>query len=237
MKKILFIFALLPIYSFCIGTENRIYEGIAMDKNSLEFIYKEVHHEIFNKGKHIETLTYFLGKNGNEFARRELNFRSSFQKPQYLLNDKRSGLLEEVTHLGANQFYIRYRKNANSKLKEKSIYVPEPAIVDGGFNYYIKNNWDKIISDKKLVFNYLSVAFQDYFTFRIYKLDKQTNDPNIMLLKMECKQIFLRLMMKPIFVYYDLETKRIVKYDGISNIRDLNGISYKALLNYPELGP
>ncbi|MGQ1910409.1 hypothetical protein ACT3CE_11525 [Marinifilum sp. RC60d5] len=237
MKKILFIFTLIAMYGFCYGTENRIYEGIAMDKHSLEFIYKEVHHEIFWKGKHVETLTYFIGKNGNEFAHRELNFRSSFQKPEYLLTDKRSGLLEEVIHLGSNQFNIRYRKNIDSKLKESNIYVPKPAVVDGGFNYYIKNNWDKLLDDKKLVFNYLSVAFQDYFTFRIYKADKQTNDPNIMLLKMECKQLFLRLMVKPIFVYYNLETRRIVKYDGISNIRDLNGISYKALLNYPEIGP
>ncbi|BAX80878.1 hypothetical protein [Labilibaculum antarcticum] len=237
MKKLLFIIVLLSFYGFRSGTENRVYEGIAMDKNSLEFIYKEVHQEIFIKGKHLETRTSFVGENGSEFAYRELDFRNSFQKPNYLLMDERSGLLEEVIHVGANQFEIRYRKNSNSKLKEKSLYVPEPAVVDGGFNYYIKSNWNKIIAEEKLVFNFLSVAFQDYFTFRIYKVDEQTSDPNIVLLRMECQSLLLRVLMNPIYVHYDLKTKRISKYEGISNIRDHEGHSYKALLNYPELGP
>lgn len=237
MKKLLFIIILFSFYGFRSGTENRVYEGIAMDKNSLEFIYKEVHHEIFREGKHLETQTSFVGENGSEFARRELDFRNSFQKPNYLLMDERSGLLEEVIHLGANQFGIRYQKNYNSKLKEKSIYVPEPAVVDGGFNYYIKNNWNKLMAEEKLVFNFLSVAFQDYFTFRIYKVNEQTNNPNIVVLRMESQKLFLRVLMNPIYVHYDLQSKRISKYEGISNIRDQEGHSYKALLNYPELGP
>ncbi|MDE5418852.1 hypothetical protein L3049_12625 [Labilibaculum sp. DW002] len=237
MKKLLFIIILFSFYGFRSGTENRVYEGIAMDKNSLEFIYKEVHQEIFREGKHLETQTSFVGENGSEFAHRELDFRNSFQKPNYLLMDERSGLLEEVIHLGANQFGIRYQKNYNSKLKEKSIYVPEPAVVDGGFNYYIKNNWNKLMAEEKLVFNFLSVAFQDYFTFRIYKVDEQTNNPNIVVLRMECQKLFLRVLMNPIYVHYDLQSKRISKYEGISNIRDQEGHSYKALLNYPELGP
>ena len=237
MKKLLFIIVIISIYGFESGTKNRVYEGIAIDKNSLEFIYKEVHKEIFLQGEHIEPITSFVEENGNEFARRQLDFRNSFQKPQYLLMDERNGLLEEIIHLGSNQFTIKYKKNSESKLKEKSIYVPEPAIIDGGFNYYIKNNWDRLIAGDRLTFNYLSVAFQDYFSFRIYKVDENNNDSNIVLLRMESQKLFLRVLMKPIYVHYDLSTKRIVKYEGISNIRDLNGGSYKALLQYPELGP
>lgn len=237
MKKLLFILILLPFSSFSSGTEDRTYEGIAIDNKSLEFIYKEIHEELFEDGRHVGTITSFVCNNNNEFAKRVLDFSNSYQKPVYKLTDSRSGLIEEVIPKENNYFDIRYRKNTKSKLKEKSIFVPEPAIVDGGFNYFIKENWDKIISEEQLDFNFLSVAFQDYFSFRIYRIKEKETVANTIVLKMESQNAFLRLLMNPIYIAYDVNSKRISKYEGISNIRNKKGSSYKALLQYPELGP
>lgn len=237
MKNIALILVAFLFYGFSSGIEDKTYEGIAIDNKSLEFIYKEIHEELFEEGKHIRTITSFVCDQNNEFAKRELDFRNSFQKPTYRLMDKRSGLMEEVTYKGNNQFEIRYRKNTKSKLKEKSIFVPEPAIVDGGFNYFIKNNWDRILSEEQLNFNFLSVAFQDYFSFRIYRVKEKETKNKIVVLKMETQSALLRMLMNPIYISYDLNTRRILKYEGISNIRNNKGSSYKALLQYPELGP
>jgi hypothetical protein len=237
MKNIALLLVAFLFYGFSSGIEDKTYEGIAKDNKSLKFIYKEIHEELYEEGKHIRTITSFVCDKNNEFAKRELDFRNSFQKPTYRLIDNRSGLIEEVTHKGNNQFDIRYRKSTKSKLKEKSIFVPEPAIVDGGFNYFIKNNWDRILSEEQLNFNFLSVAFQDYFSFRIYRVKQKESSKNAIVLKMESQSALLRMLMNPIYISYDSESKRILKYEGISNIRDLNGSSYKALLQYPELGP
>lgn len=215
----------------------RTFEGIAKDKSSNEFIYKEIHDEIFSNGKHVQTITSFVCENDNEFAKRNLDFSKSFQQPTYLLVDSRTGLMESITPIGDNVYEIQYQKNHKSKLKSKRLKVPDPAIVDGGFNYFIKENWEKIVDNQKLYFNFLSPAFQDYFSFQIFKVDSNQENMNLVKLRMESRQVFLRLLMKPIFVYYDTDTKQIVKYEGISNIRDLDGNSYKALLHYPEEGP
>ncbi|NOU61184.1 hypothetical protein [Marinifilum caeruleilacunae] len=237
MKNILIVFAAFLFYGFSSGSNDNTYEGIAIDNKSLEFIYKEIHKELFEEGKHIRTITSFVCDENNEFAKRELDFRNSFQKPTYRLTDNRSGLLEEVTYRGNNQFDIRYKKNKKSKLKEKSLFVPEPAIVDGGFNYFIKENWDQILSEQKLDFNFLSVAFQDYFSFRIYRVKEKEQNDKMVVLKMESQSALLRVLMNPIYISYDSDTRRILKYEGISNIRNPKGSSYKALLQYPELGP
>lgn len=237
MKTIFKLLIVFSIYGFTVGTEDRTYEGIAKDRKSNEFIYKEVHKEIFMSGEHVQTITSFLCNNNEEFARRELDFSTSFEKPFYLLKDSRSGLLEKVVHKGDNFFEISYQKNHDSKQKTKTLYVPEPAIVDGGFNYFIKNNWHKLEKNEKLTFNFLSVAFQDFFPFRIYKVDQKQDEENIMLLKMECDKLLLRVLMAPIMIHYDTSSKRIFKYEGISNIRDESGSSYRALLQYPNLGP
>jgi hypothetical protein len=237
MKNAFILFVAILFYGFSSGKADKTYEGIAKDNKSLKFIYKEIHEELFEDGRHIRTITSFVCDENNEFAKRELDFRNSFQKPTYRLTDARSGLIEEVTYRGDNQFDIRYRKNAKSKLKEKSIIVPEPAIVDGGFNYFIKNNWDRILSDQQLNFNFLSVAFQDYFSFRIYRMKEKETDQNEIVLKMESQSALLRVLMNPIYISYDSDTRRILKYEGVSNIRDIKGSSYKALLQYPKLGP
>ncbi|WP_421920388.1 hypothetical protein [Marinifilum sp.] len=237
MKNLLLIILTLSLSSFTSNTNERTYEGVAKDKKSKQIIYKEVHEELFKEGKHIGTITWFVCKNNIEFAKRELDFSKSFQKPSYKLIDNRNGLIEEVTHKGGNHFDIRYRKNTNSKLKKKNIYVPEPAVVDGGFNYFIKNNWDRIISEEHINFNFLSAAFQNYFNFIIHRAKEKEKADNIIVLKMESKRTLLKLIMNPIYIAYDANTKRICHYEGISNIRDANGSSYKAILQYPKLGP
>ena len=99
MKKVLIISLAFVFSGFKSGDEIRIIEGFAQDKTTNQFAYKEVHSEVIQNGKHTKTITSFQGKNNKEFARRELDFSQSFQKPKYILNDHRTGLIEEVIYL------------------------------------------------------------------------------------------------------------------------------------------
>ena len=87
--------ALFPDMSF-LETPEFIFTALSafsQDNKSLKFIYKEIHEELFEDGRHIRTITSFVCDENNEFAKRELDFRLTehgaiFTKPKHFTTPK-----------------------------------------------------------------------------------------------------------------------------------------------------
>ena len=55
--------------------------------------------------------------------------------------------------------------------------------------------------------------------------------------RMEPANYILRQIMDPIVLTYEKSTKRLIKYEGISNLNDNKGKRYIVSIVYPEMGP
>ncbi len=132
-------------------------------------------------------------------------------------------------------YTISYRENNSTDVIIKTLEVPEPAVVDGGFNYFVKNEWDNLVKGSTAHFNFISTARQDYYRFQLSKIE--SSNENEMLVKMEPSNYILRVLLDPIYITYNLSTKRIINYTGISNIKDIEGNNLFATLTYPTVGP
>jgi hypothetical protein len=236
-------YILLPIlilfssFTTVTETERKVYEGIAKDKNSNKVIYKEVHNEISKNKEHVVTITNFYDSDDKPIAKRELDFTNSKTMPNYSLIDYRLGASESVSYVNG-KFKISFKDDRDSDMIVKYIEVPEPVVVDGGFNYFVKTGWNNLVNGEVLHFNYISTARQDYFRFRLSRVpSNESLQTNEVVFKMEPANYFLRALLDPIFIEYDLNTKRIKNYDGISNIRDITGKNHVAFLYYPTVGP
>lgn len=209
------------------------YQGIARDLKSNKLYYIEEHTETLDHDVLKETMIQYKDSAGMVIAKKIINYSVNKVTPSFEQNDYRDGYMEGVAYSG-NKLVLKFRKNNKESLKTKSIDMPTNLVVDGGFNYYIKENWEKLVAGETKVFNFAVPSQLDYFSFRLYK-DSQNNDEVVF--KMEPDSYILRKLVDPIRVTYKVSTKRIIKYEGLSNINDKKGKSYLVKIMYPKVGP
>ncbi|MDB5256072.1 MAG: hypothetical protein JWM14_767 [Chitinophagaceae bacterium] len=230
---ILMVSSLLVCAKLNVKEEYLTYQGIATDLKSNKFYYLEEHMETIDHHVLKQTVIQYKDSAGAVIARKVINYSGNKVTPVFEQNDYRDGYTEGVSFAG-NKLVLKFRKNKKETLKTKSIDMPANLVVDGGFNYYIKGNWAELTAGKTKVFNFAVPSQLDYFSFRLYK-DSQQNDEIVF--KMEPDNYLLRKLVDPIRVTYNVSTKRIIKYEGLSNINDKKGKSYLVKIMYPKVGP
>ena len=219
--------------SFASGIVNDSYNGYAYVAGNKEFVYVEQFTDKILNGKHVETRTKYYNTANELIAERSLNFERSRFAPDFKTEDLRSGYIEGAEVKG-QKVRLFFRSNKTSEVKEKTIEIPQPMIIDGGFNQFIKAHWKELEAGESLVFNFAVPSRLDYFSMRATKVELIKDK---MTVRIEPDKRIMRWLAPAIMVQYDLNTKRITSYEGISNISDDSGHSFFIHLKYPEKGP
>lgn len=170
---------------------------------------------------------------GNVIVRRDVDFSSDPIRPRFTLVDMRNGYREGAERVG-DRIRVFSGGSEDDPYREAYLTVPEPAVVDAGFHFFIEQNFDRIQSGEKVKFHFVAPSQLDYFSFRVYKDRNVTYQGRpAVLLKMDIDHFFLRLFVDPIRLTYDLETRQLRVYEGISNIYNEQGKSYKVKMEFP----
>lgn len=209
------------------------YVGYAYNEGSDNLLYTEEFTDRFIDGKHLETLTDYFDPSHKKIAQRLLDFRQSKYAPDFKTEDLRSGYMEGAEIVG-DKVRLFNRKDKDSKINEKTMSIPQPFVVDGGFNQFIKANWSKLEKGEVITFNFAIPARLDYFTLRAVKVETTGTEMKV---KVEPDKAILRWIASPIIVQYSKDTRRIMSYQGQSNISDANGNNFEMRLVYPKKGP
>jgi len=199
-------------------------------------IYTERYRDTLQDGRSHRTGTHYFDAAGEPIADRVLDFSRHAWKPDYRLVDRRDGYEEGAEVQGRTGTTIRvfYRRKRGEPLKEKTLSVPEPAVVDGGFNRFIKDHWKALAGGKTVPFNFVAPSQLNYFSFEALKTGLA--DGKMTFVIRPANKV-VRLLVDPIRVTYDLSSRRMTDYRGLSNINDAKGKSLKVRLAYADLGP
>lgn len=233
MKKLATLFLALLCFAFTSAVETVSYTGYAYKEGVKKPVYTEKFTDKTVDGKPSETITKYFDADNKLIAQRTLTFSKSKFAPDFKTEDLRTGYTEGAEAKG-KKFRLFVREDKDSKLKEKTISIPEPAVIDGGFNQYIKANWSELEKGKTLVFNFAVASRLDYYKMRAVRVSATEKSMKV---KIEPERKILRMLASPIVVNYDKSTKRILSYEGISNISDENGYNFTIKLVYPDKGP
>ena len=145
--------------------------------------------------------------------------------PQYSIGDR--------NFMYKSHFSIKRKKNKNEQLQEKILDIAPYSVADGGFDPFIKDNWNDLMAGKKIKFKFYAPSQLDSFNFYVAKTKTAEYEgrPSLFV-KMELDNLLLNIFIAPIYITYDIATKRIVFYEGISNINNSQGKSYTVKLTY-----
>jgi hypothetical protein len=213
------------------------YVGRAFDLGTGAFLYTEEHREVREEGRRVGIDTDYRDASGRVIVQRTASFRKHPTLAEFRTEDLRTGAMEGA-EVAANGVRMFYRDTQDEQLQERTMSIPSPAAIDAGFNNYVQMNWDEIASGKKLSFH-LAVPFRlDYYGFRIYKGQQvESEGRSFMRVICDIDNFVLRMFVDPIILTYDAEARRLVSYEGLSNISGDDGDNYVVKIVYDPYGP
>jgi hypothetical protein len=213
----------------------RRYVGKAYDLETGDFIYTENHTEHYEDGKHAFSIVSYRDPKGEEMVRKRIVFRKSRSAPTFRAVDYRTGYLEAAMP-AEDGYRLTCRPIRSSETESTVVDIPEPAVIDGGFDYFIRDNWDDLVAGKNLTLYFAVVHRLDYAKFSLRKVGRvMRQGVRCVQFRLRVTGLLARLFVDPIDVAYDLEHKRLIEYKGVSNIHDDTGTCYDAriVFTYP----
>lgn len=213
------------------------YSSRAFNTKDGRFLYSEFHEEKFNNKRITESITKYKDSGNNLLSERIMTFEKDLTKPKFVLKDFRSGYIEGSELLPNNRVRVYTRDSFEDPLEEKVLKVEEPFVIDGGLTYFFRENWDRLLNNETIEFNFIAPAKLDYFRFRVSKNSIVTiGDRKGMQLKLEINSFVLRAFVDPILITYAFDNKDILFYKGISNINDERGKSHSVEIDFSGRG-
>ncbi len=212
------------------------FTGTAFEISTGKKIYFENHHEKWINGRHNYSDVSYTDINGSKIVHKTIVFSKSRTAPDFTTRDLRTGYLEGAQLLEDGSVRLFTRAKEGEQLREKILKLSETVVIDGGFDYFIRDNWDKLIRGEKLTFYFAVPARLEVFRFRLYQNQELTwaNRP-ARKFTLEFDNLMLRIFLDGFALYYDSESRRLLSFRGLSNISAPSGKNYIAEINFPPL--
>lgn len=177
--------------------------------------------------------TYWSNDQKN-IAFKSLDFPAGSNIPsKYELMDLRrsKGYRVSVNSNIADVQTIRIRPDGTRYIsKERQIEINENTVIDAGFHRFILANWDRLISGKPMKIKYLQVEKARLIPLKIKK--RSCDSSGMACYKIIFDNMLLRTMLPSIFLEYDVNTKRLMRYTGLGPLPDLTGKGMPVDIHY-----
>jgi hypothetical protein len=192
------------------------FEGRATEIDSGGLLYIEKHQVIIkDTGEYISSYVEYLDPEGQVFAMKTLDYAKSFLAPDLMFYDKRTK--ERITvffNAGASYLSVLFENGA--KREETMIKLGEPiVVVDAGFDRLIEHNWSALRKNKKIGFTFLALTRAQLINFEAIELESSNTSVD---LELHPRNFFINMLVDPIALNYDVKTKRLTSFEGLTNI-------------------
>lgn len=207
--------------------------GYAYEIKTGKYVYAERHTEYYKNSKHLYSIVNYVDARGKRIAQKRIDFQSSTIAPDFKTIDLRTGYTEGAKKIDSKSFKLFSKEDQDNPFKSKTIDVNPRTVIDGGFDYFIRNNRDSLLAGQALSIEFPVASRTTTFNFNIRK-SKTTvyNKQQAHQITMSIDNRLLGLLLDPISVFYDTRTWRLLGYSGLSNISDENGDGYKVNIVY-----
>lgn len=206
--------------SFADYTEK--YKGVAYNKKN-EIIYIENHQVTFSDDTNVkEAVTTYLNTKGKKIAEISSDFKKSLSAPVYTFKDFRHKSGHGIAYVDNKLQLIKYKKNGRKKTKFiTKKFSPDSLIVGGqGMHYYLRQNFNSLKNKKNVPVKFLTPGNLDYYNFKLNYTG--INKEGYITLEIKISNLILRIFAPSLYLQYDPKTKRLIQYEGLSNLADDN---------------
>ena len=205
--------------------------GIATDLDSGRPLYREQHlMRAAADGDLVERLVVYRCTDGTPFARKRVDYRDAPAAPAFQFEDVRSGYREGLQRGpdGARVFVDR------PDAEKQQAPLPGGALVaDAGFDQWVRREWPRLVAGESVPMEFLVPSRLTSYGFKVYEVDEASAEAG--------RRFRLRLggllgwFAPHIDVVYSEADRRLLRFEGLSNLRDDAGEDpLKVRIVFPE---
>lgn len=198
-------------------------EGVARDPGSRALMYREHHLVRRAGGQPTERLVIYRCADGTPFARKRVDYRRSMLAPEFSFEDVRMGYREGLRRRGGT--HTVWVSDARGE-GERSATLDEPAarlVADAGFDEFIRSQWQPLLAGQSVPLRFAVPSRLQTLGFKVGRQGSTT-------LGQEPAETFrlklggvLGWIAPHIDVAYGRESRRLLRFEGLSNLRSDDG--------------
>ena len=187
------------------------------------------HHEVkYKDGKVSESRTVYYDAVNEKIGDLISDYAWGPQFGSYHFRDMRANY-EDGVKVSADRLWMFRKKSSEDEPVEKTLPREEGQIVGQGFHQFIVYQMERIAQGEVFHVRLVLPSRLGQFKFRIRK---RKVEGDILHIRLDIDNWFLRLFAPHVDVQYDVSTRRLRRYKGISNLEDASGRHKKVTINY-----
>lgn len=208
------------------------FTGHARDLQTGALLYVESHAVSGSGSPQEARVVSYRCANGATFARKTLDFGAARLAPSFALDDARSGVSEGLER---NTRGLRvFERGRGSAVQSKQLATTANLVADAGFDEFVRTRWDELESGAAHVVPFLVPSRLDTVSFKVRKVNETR-------IEGQAASVFrlsvagpLGWFLSDIDVSYRRSDRRLLRYRGITNIRDGAGAMISAQIDFPD---
>jgi len=223
---LLFLIAMIPSWPGAEANGETFVGKAVNSKGILEYV--EYHTVKYQNGKVSESQTIYYDANKNKIGELISDYSFGPQFGSYDFRDIRAQY-QDGAKVEQDRIGLFRKKKPKYDSEEKYIAKEKDQIVGQGFHQFIVRDLEKIAQGEVFHIRLVLPSRLDQYEFRIRK--RKINGDTLYI-RLEIDNWLLRMFAPHVDAEYDLKTRRLLRYEGISNLEDASGKHKKVTITY-----
>lgn len=151
--------------------------------------------------------------------------------PEVTQQDFRHG--EERSARRSNtEWLLTYRERTGQSAEVATLPAAEVDVVDAGFDTLVRQQWDRLAGGQAVTFRFASPAHGRAITLRAQQQRCEQATPSALCIRVDLAQPLLRMFAGELNLVYERSSRRLLVFEGVSNLLDKRGDSQRVRIEY-----
>ena len=221
-------FLLCLILTTCagaVGADESVYAGEARDEKGA-VVYTEKHVVSAEAGRTTATVTEYRAPDGELIATMRSDYSRSVSMPTYVFEDLQRNYREGLRWQDGD--YVIFHQEGSAPEKTSRLGSDSRVFSCQGWHYYLLENLDLLEKDK-IVLNLVLPSELRPFPFVVKKLD---SDESRVSAQLSLRHWLFRFFAPKLRLDYDKTKRRLIEFQGVSNILNKAGDRQEVTIRY-----
>ena len=213
------------------AVETKSYYGYATDLKTGEYRYTEVHNHQYDGDRWLSGTMRFYAPDGRFMGDKALDFSKDAYIPLVTFTLGGGRYQDSISAIDDKSVTVKTKRDKD--IETESIARQKNLAADSGFNSLLIDNLSSFKAGKSVDLSLIVIGRRDFYRFKaVPKGQLDFAGEKAIRISIQPDSL-LRFVVEPLNVIYGLESKSLLRYEGISNILDRNtGKPFNVRIDY-----